>query len=274
VVFITLVHLMDSRYGASAIKPGFVTTLLNLRAKFRGKKKRGLTEEGRQAIKWLANVGIMTDITHMSDLTRKQTLDFMLENNIAPLVTHDMFKPIQNHPRGMDEEDILKVYLGGGLMSIPNSGVSLEPYKPRDDYRKKLADLKEYCPESIDSYKFTYTALQKFIESNTGVILNDSTIQFSDLSEDQKVSLAIGFQSDFNGWLNHHRPRYGEDGCYTVDPDTTYEAIDLQGLAHPGLMESHWRLLQNEGVDVNPVKRASEKFLQMWDGFLAGSGRF
>jgi microsomal dipeptidase-like Zn-dependent dipeptidase len=162
VAFITLVYLVDSQYGGSGIRTGFGTNLLNLGERFRGKRKRGLTEKSRNAIKWLADVGIMTDITHMSDTCRKQTLDFMTENDISPLVTHDMFKPIQNHPRGIAEEDILNIYQAKGMISIPNSGVSLEPHEPREDYEKKLEAMEDYCPESIDSYIFTYNALNGF----------------------------------------------------------------------------------------------------------------
>ncbi|MFT4524960.1 MAG: microsomal dipeptidase-like Zn-dependent dipeptidase [Bacteroidia bacterium] len=274
VAFITLIHLMDSKYGGSGIRPGFGTNLLNLGARFRRKKKRGLTEKGRNAIKWLADVGIMTDITHMSDSCRKQTLDFMMENDIPPLVTHDMFKPIQNHPRGIAEEDIIKIYQAGGMMSIPNSGVSLEPYNPREDYKKTLDSMEDYCPESIDSYIFTYNALNGFVKEHASEALNGQYADYMLLTEDQKVDLAIGFQSDNNGWLNHHRPRYGEEGCFRIERDTVYNPVDIQGLAHAGLIQDNWDLMESEGVDLDPIRRSSEKFLRMWEYFLDNKGRF
>ena len=134
------------------------------------------------------------------------------------------------------------------------------PYKPRADYQGKLDSLESYCNGSIDSYKFTYEEVKAFLEKN--------------LSEEEVSNLSIGFQTDFNGWLNHHHGRYGKDGCYEANPDSTYEAIEIEGLAHPGLLESHWRLLEKEGVDLEPIKRSSEKFLQMWELFLANKGKF
>ena len=43
-----------------------------------------------RSARWLANAGIMTDLTHMSDQTRKDALSFMEAENIPPIVTHDL----------------------------------------------------------------------------------------------------------------------------------------------------------------------------------------
>jgi len=260
VAFITLLHLVDSKLGAAAIQPKLILKLLNFKGLWRKKEKRGLKEKGRKAIIWLANAGVMTDLSHMSYTTRKDALTLMEQNGIPPLVTHDLFKPIHNQPRGMEEQDVLKVYRNGGFISLPISGESCKPYKPRADYRAKLDSLKNYCDGSIDSYKFSYLEVKAFLER--------------ELSQEEVSELSIGFQSDFNGWLNHHRPRYGKDGCYTAHPDSTYQAIEWQGMPHPGFLESHWKLLEKEGVDLAPIKRSSEKFLQMWEYFLQKKGAF
>ncbi|MFT7589119.1 MAG: microsomal dipeptidase-like Zn-dependent dipeptidase, partial [Limisphaerales bacterium] len=77
VAFITLVHLIDSDHGSAAIKPNVFLKLINLKGSLRLKEKRGgLTAHGKNAIVWLANAGIMTDITHMSDLCRTEALEF------------------------------------------------------------------------------------------------------------------------------------------------------------------------------------------------------
>lgn len=278
VAFITLVHLIDDQFGGSAIRPGLATSLINfkgtLKKGFMPGKSRGLTEKGKQAILWLANAGIMTDITHMSDETRKDAIAFMAEHKLPPLVTHDMFKPIQNSPRGVPEEDVIAIYQNKGMMSLPISGISLEAYKPYPEYAEKLANLEQYCSGSIDSYKFTYEELKAFILENADHIFKQEGIDVSNLTEAQKIDLSIGFQSDFDGWLDHSRPRYGEEGCYEMDEGKDYEAIELLGLAHPGLLESQWILLEKENVDLMPVKMASEKFLQMWEYFLENKGSF
>ena len=243
----------------------FAAKLVNWKGNFRKEANRGLTPLGKEAIVWLANAGILTDITHMSDQSRKDAIAWMEENQIPPLSTHDGFKPIQNHPRGMEEEDVLRIYQNGGMISLPVSGYSVMPYRPSPFYENQLKQLPCYCSGSIDTYKFTYLAVQDFIRRQIPQIFKNPNSEYQTLTESEKVAVSVGFQTDFNGWVNHHRPRYGKKGCYPVKQDSIYEAVDLQGLAHPGLMASHWKILANEGVDLEPLKRASERFLQLWE---------
>jgi len=264
VAFITLIHLVDSELGGAAIRPGFIFKIINLKGALRSKKKRGLTDLGRNAIQWLANAGIMTDISHMSDSTRADALDFMIEKGIPPISTHDAFKPIQNMERAISEADVIRIYQGHGFMSLPLSGISLKPYHPNSKYQALLKDQPEYCDGSVDTYRFTYEALQAFLAKNVGRIFKDSTKTIDNLTENEMIDLSIGFQSDFNGWVNHSRPRYGKKGCFKAAPDTVYEQIELQGLVHPGLLESQWRWMAKENVDLEPILRASEKFLRVW----------
>jgi microsomal dipeptidase-like Zn-dependent dipeptidase len=268
VAFVTLMHMLDSELGGSAIKPGIIYSIINPKGALRSEKKRGLTELGKNAIQWLANAGIMTDISHMSDATRADALALMIEKGIPPISTHDMFKPIQNMERGISEADVIRIYQGGGFMSLPLSGISLQPHQPDPKYQALLDRQPAYCDESVDTYRLTYEALQSFIAENVGVIFNDNTKTINNLTEDEKIDLAIGFQSDFNGWLNHSRPRYSKDGCFEAEPGAVYEPIETQGLAHPGLLESQWKWMEKEGVDLEPVKRASEKFLRVWEKVL------
>lgn len=277
IAFITLIHLIDDEFGGAAIQPDMLTKIINykgsVKQSFHKSKTKGLTEKGKQAILWLANAGIMTDLTHMSPQTRKDALSLMEQHHLAPLVTHDMFKPIQNQQRAISEEDILRIYRLNGLMSLPISGASLKAHQPRKDYAAQLDSMKNHCPGSVDSYKFTYVSLNKFLHENITGLINHQA-KWENLTEQQKVNLSIGFQSDFNGWVNHSRPRYGDEGCAEINPDKEHEPIEIYGLAHPGLLESQWRLLEKEGVDLIPVKRASEKFLQMWEVFLERQGQF
>jgi microsomal dipeptidase-like Zn-dependent dipeptidase len=277
VSFVTLMHLTDYAYGGAAIKPGLMTKLLNFKGWVRKKKKRGLTAKGKEAILWLANAGIMIDITHMSDKTRVDALDFMEEKGIPPIATHDGFKPIQNSPRGIDKESVLRIYKQGGLMSLPISGESLKAHKAEEPYKSILDSLEKakcYCEGSIDAYKFTYEALKEHIHGNLQYIYGDSLYNYTDLPDTAKTQLAIGFQTDFNGWLNHHRPRYGKKGCYPIEAGKAYEPIELLGMPHPGMLGAHWKLLEKEGVDLEPVQRASERFLQIWETFLERKGTF
>jgi microsomal dipeptidase-like Zn-dependent dipeptidase len=272
--FVTLIHMMDSELGGSAIRPGIIFKLINLKGALRSKKKRGLTDLGRNAILWLANAGIMTDISHMSDSTRKDALDMMIERGIPPIATHDAFKPIQNMERAISESDVLRIYQANGFMSLPLSGISLKPYHPDRKYQDLLDHQSHYCNGSVDTYRFTYEALKAFIAENVGRIFNDHNKTMNNLSEDERFDVAIGFQSDFNGWVNHSRPRYGKNGCFKTESATVYEPIETQGLAHPGLLASLWKWMEKENVDLDPILNASEKFLRVWEYVIAHKGNF
>lgn len=272
--FITLIHLKDYEFGSSAVMPGIPQHLLNLKGVFKKERKRGLTDKGRQAILWLANAGILTDITHMNDQTRKDALAYMEKIGLPPLSTHDGFKPIQNQPRGIDADDVLKIYKNHGLMSL---AITMEAYKPQGIYKQVLDSLKKahcYCEGSVDGYIFTYNAVKQHIENNLYYIFGDSTKTLAKLSPQELTDISIGFETDFNGWTSHHRPRYGKKGCYKMKDGKTYEDVDLKGLAHPGLLASNWRLIEKEGVDLAPVRRSAEKFLLMWQYVIDNKGNF
>lgn len=270
VAFITLIHLMDDEFGGAAILPELTTRVINLRGVLKKNlfpgKSRGLTEKGKNAIVWLADAGVLTDLTHMSDPSRTDALAVMEEHGIPPLVTHDMFKPLQNHPRGIPAHELVKIYQLGGMVSLPLSGTSTQAHHPEAWVRQRLAEVADdHCPGSIDSYRFTYELVQEYLQERTDTLLGQPGAEFGRLSENEKVDLAIGFQSDFNGWVNHHHPRVGEEGCFELEEGKSYEAIELQGLAHPGLLPSHWNWLRQQDVDLSPIERAPEKFLRMWE---------
>lgn len=271
--FITLIHMLDSELGGSAIRPGLIFKIINIKGALRSKKKRGLTELGKNAIQWLANAGIMIDLSHMSDSTRADALDVMAAKGIPPISTHDSFKPIQNMQRAISEEDVIRIYQEHGFMSLPLSGISIKPFHPDKKYQDLLDQPSNYCNGSVDSYRFVYESLQYFLQENLSSIFNDRFKTIANLTEDEKIDLAIGFQSDFNGWVNHSKPRYGKKGCFKTTSGTKYEPIELQGLAHPGMLESQWNWMKKEDVDLEPILYASEKFLRVWEYFLENKGK-
>lgn len=270
VAFVTLMHLVDSEHGAAGIKPGLMPSLINFKGTFKklfgAGKKRRLKEKGKQAIRWLAQAGIMTDITHMSELTRADALDLMEAENIPLISTHDLYRPIQNHTRGLTPSDIERIYRSGGFIALPLSGMVLKPHRAEQEYEQQLAAWDHYCPGSVDDFKFTYLAVTKLLEDDLVEMLFNRP--FSTLSEAEKVQLSLGFQSDFNGWLNHSRPRYGKKGCLEAANEEQLTPFQTQGLAHPGFIAAYWTTLQEENVELAPLKRASEKFLQLWQQFL------
>jgi|GEM_PF-5210143 len=75
----------------------------------------------------------------------------MEQHRIPVISTHDGFKPIQNHARALDEEDVTAIYRGGGFVALPVSGISLRPYKPHEKYRRLIDSLS--CGRSCGLYR-------------------------------------------------------------------------------------------------------------------------
>jgi hypothetical protein len=129
-----------------------------------------------------------------------------------------------------------------------------------------------YCNKTLDNYKITMEAIGSVLKSNTKEIFNlENHLDYSELSDGQKTQLSIGWQSDFNGWVDHGKPRFGKKGCYSSDKNQNIPPIEYLGLAHPGMLPDFWKILEKEGMDVDSVRRSSEKFLQMWEGILKRS---
>jgi microsomal dipeptidase-like Zn-dependent dipeptidase len=273
VSFITLIHLLDDEYGHSAITPDGITALINLGGSlkklyhkiFKTTYRRGLTPLGKDAIKWIADAGMLIDLTHMAPESVDDALAVMEKEGIPPLYTHSMFAPLQNHDRGLTEQQLVRSYKIGGLFSLPNSGENLFFYRPTAEGKKILAD-KKICDESLDNYLITFNAVDDLLKRNAHHILGlNGAVPFESLSRQEKTLLSIGQQSDFNGWVVHGKPRYGKKGCYAIDDNQVLPEIETRGLAHPGLLNQYWELLEKEGMHVESLKRSSERFLQMWE---------
>lgn len=101
----------------------------------------------------------------------------------------------------------------------------------------------------------------QYLDSNCETIFQKEK---NDLTEDDKIRFSIGFQSDFNGWLNHSKPRFGKKGC-TKSPMENSEMIEKIGMPHIGLLDSQWKYFEKNGVDLQDIKRNSERFLQLWE---------
>lgn len=264
VAYITLIHLLDDEYGGAGHNPDLVGKLLNFRGtlrKLHRSKYRGLTARGKNAIRWLAQAGIMTDLSHMSPESVTDAIEVFKDLRLPPLITHSLYRPIHDNERAVTHAQLIDVYKLGGLFSLPISGFSVLPDKP-DDAFKKFMESQKVCEKSLDSYRvsfqFTEAALIKALFGDT---------PWDKLTEEQKIEGSMGWQSDFNGWLNHSRPRFGKEGCYPIPGNTTLNEIETKGLAHPGLLDEYWKTLEAEGMNVSSLRRSTEKFLRMWEKF-------
>lgn len=264
VAFITLIHLVDDEYGGAAHNPDFVGKILNLKGSvrkvFHPHKRRGLTEHGKNAVEWMARAGIMTDMSHMSPESVTDTIEILKRLNLPPLATHSLFEVIHKNDRAMTKTQLQDVYKLGGLFSLPISGNSVLPDDPDESFLSFIRADK-ICEGSMDSYRVSFQFIEDYI------LKNIAEKKYSELTEEEKINYSIGWQSDFNGWLNHSRPRYGKKGCWPSPARMKMPEIETKGLAHPGLLAAYWETLEKEGMNVSSLKYSTEKFLRMWEKF-------
>ena len=101
-------------------------------------KNDGLTDFGRDVVGELNRLGIMVDISHVSD----QTFYDALDTSRAPLIaSHSSCRAISNHPRNMTDDMVRALAKKGGVIQITyvDSFLSQELHDAEDAVKDELA---------------------------------------------------------------------------------------------------------------------------------------
>ncbi|MDP2310899.1 MAG: membrane dipeptidase [Pseudomonadota bacterium] len=254
VALVTLVHLRDDELGGSALLPDFKGPLINpvgTRSKRRG-ERRGLTERGKAAIVELADAGILVDFSHMSHDTVEDALAVTGAHGIAPVITHGSLSSIRDSDFAITEAQLVEIYRQGGIFALGLSAEKLIPLNP-------TVDVPEHCVGTLDTFALHYERANTVVQGNAAALLG---VPWEEASSSQRTALSVGWSSDWNGWLAHSRPKHGPGRCLPNREDPL--EIDTLGLAHPGLLPQHWQRLEEAEVDLDPMLRSAERFLQLW----------
>ena len=257
VALVTLIHLYDDELGGAALLPGAMGVAINRKANRKRRRgvDRSLTERGREALVELDEAGILVDLTHASQQAIDESLELMAEHGIPPVVTHGQLDLIRTSERSFSAAQIERIYRLGGTFNLALSGDALRAHHPVLD----VPD--EVCDGTLESFAFHVQQTQDLLD-RIGPALFD--VEDADaLSDEQRTLLATGWSSDWNGWVNHSRPTHGPGGCYPAS-EATHE-LDTAGLAHPGMLPVHWERVAAQGVDLDPMLRSAERFLQLWE---------
>ena len=236
VALVTLMHLRDDELGGSAILESSMGPLIN-RAGAKNRRKgrdRGLTERGAAAVRELSDVGILIDLSHMTGETIDDTLEITGELGVPPIVTHGALNSVRTVERSFSDEQVLEVYRQGGMFALSLSPEGLDAVPELDD---------DVCHGTIESWGRHYQAVVDLVGDDA----------------------AIGWSSDWNGWVSHAAPVYGKRRCRPLSDLDDPLAIDTVGMVHPGLIPQHFERAERMGLDRRPIDRSSEQFLQMWE---------
>ncbi len=259
VALVTLIHLRDDELGGAAVLPQAVGPLINPRGTKRERRgeRRGLTQLGKDAIVALDAAGILVDLSHMTRASIDDALTVTAAHGIAPVVTHGRLATLRATEFGLLDAQIVELYRQGGMLSLGLDGAHLDPIEPT---RPVPADL---CLGTLESFAFHTQAVRDLVAANAATILGEQGDPAS-----ARTRLAVGWSSDWNGWVSHSAPVYGPGRCRDLDALQARGEpleIDTRGLAHPGLLPQHWERLERDGLDLDPMLHAAERFLQLWE---------
>lgn len=158
----------------------------------------GLSEFGREVVKEMNRVGIMVDISHVSDSTFYQVMDMTDVPVIASHSSARHFTP--DFERNMSDDMIKKLGENGGVICI-NFGSTFLSKESQDKFDKMREDLTNYAAENnLTREDSAFRVYAKEYAQNAGVFEDVETVVDH---IDRVVELAgienVGFGSDFDG---------------------------------------------------------------------------
>lgn len=101
---------------------------------------KGLSEFGREVVAECNRLGIMVDVSHISD---KSFFDVLQVSKAPVIASHSSVRSLCDHPRNLSDEMLKGLGANGGVIQICFVSSFLKTPKPNPEREKALAALKE-----------------------------------------------------------------------------------------------------------------------------------
>lgn len=105
-----------------------------------GPEHGGLSEFGKEVVKEMNRLGMMIDVSHISD----DAFYDVLEISTAPIVaTHSSARALCDHPRNLTDDMIIKLAKNGGVVQVNALSAYVKTPVPNPDREADMASLRE-----------------------------------------------------------------------------------------------------------------------------------
>jgi membrane dipeptidase len=186
--YITLAHTSDNQIAASSTQRG-------------DREDYGLTDFGRQVVREMHRLGIMVDVSHVSD---KTFYDVLAMSDIPVVLSHSSCRALCDSPRDITDDMLRVLARNGGVIQL----VTFRSYVkslPRDEarqaamaaLRQEFGNPRQLTGEQRTGYQARLAEVNR-MHPPRQVTVNDFLEHF-----EHAVAVAgidhVGFSSDFNG---------------------------------------------------------------------------
>jgi membrane dipeptidase len=204
------------------------------------KHHNGLNDLGREVVREMNRIGMMVDVSHVSD----KTFFDVVEVSRAPVIaSHSSCRALANHPRNMTDEMLKATARNGGVVMINFYDGFLDPRKVELAARTRAA-REDFAKQFPDDTKRVQEEVEKFRKAND-LGKTPLSILIDHIDHIAKVAGIdhVGIGSDFDGVPLTGLPEGMED--ISKLPNITYE------------------LMKRGYSDVNIKKVLGENFLRV-----------
>ena len=208
--YITLCHMGDNDICDSSIDR-------------RNPEDNGLTEFGKQVIAECNRLGIMVDVSHVSD---KTFFDVLQVSTVPVIASHSSVRAICDSPRNLTDDMLKALAAKGGVIQINFVSSFVRNAEPNPERDAAMARIKEKYgswdevtdEETMKKMREEYRAVRDQFPSERATL--DDVIDHIDHVRDLIGVDYIGIGTDFDGGG-------GVDGCDDVSdmPNITKELI-------------------------------------------------
>jgi|ERR1043166_2709702 membrane dipeptidase len=143
--YMTLTHILPNDWADSSTSPA---------------RHNGLTEFGRSVVREMSRLGMMVDVSHVSDKTMSAVLDV----TSAPIIaSHSSARALASHPRNIPDELLRRIAANGGIVMVnfftgyidPRTQSALDTLQPKVDALREQfkSDSKQFHAQRARLYE-------------------------------------------------------------------------------------------------------------------------